>query len=78
MAKKVPLEPCPFCKGSPKRQAHKFTPDGAVPVRTPDGMNYTYDQKTWYIVKCAECGVSQPKRTYLTREESDAAWNRRA
>lgn len=72
-----PLPACPFCNGKPKRIASKFTPDDATPKQKPDGT-YEYKTKTWYGVKCESCGIAQPRRTYLTREESDNAWSKRA
>ena len=74
---KLPKLPnCPFCNGSAKRVASKFTPDDVVPVKTNEG--YKFPTFTWYGVKCEACGIAQPKRKYLTRKDSDAAWGQRS
>ena len=77
--KKVILKPCPFCSSEPKRQGHQY--QGKL-IRVDDlgrlGLYPHYEQLHWYIVKCPQCGISQPKNKYTTREESDAAWNERA
>ena len=75
---KLPKLPnCPFCNGPAKRVTARFTPAGTPPVLTEDGRNYVYPMVTWYGVKCKNCGVAQPKRKYMTREESDKAWTKR-
>lgn len=78
--KYVGLRPCPFCKGQAKRASCKYS-GRLIGVSTgADGMpaGGIYEELRWYAVKCTKCGVSQPKRTYHSREESDEAWNRRA
>lgn len=70
------LKNCPFCKGKPKRQGHAYS-GKLIEIdlsHIPQGI---YEQKHWYIVKCTQCGISQPIRKYNTREESDKAWNQR-
>lgn len=70
------LKKCPFCKGKPKRQGHAYSGKliGINPNCITQGI---YEQKHWYIVKCTQCGISQPIRKYNTREESDKAWDMR-
>lgn len=70
------LKNCPFCNGKARRQSHAYS--GDLICVNPDCITQgIYEEKRWYIVKCTECGISQPKRKYETREESDAAWNDR-
>lgn len=78
MAKsKLPkLKPCPFCDGKAKRQSHKYS--GQFLGIDDATHRAIYEELTWHIVKCQACGVAQPIRKYLSREESDAAWNARA
>lgn len=77
--KKVALKPCPFCGGQAKRQGHQYQGKllGCTEI-TPLHVYPHYEQLHWYIVKCSKCGVSQPRKKYTTREESDEAWNNRA
>lgn len=74
------LKPCPFCKGQAKRTSCKYSGELLRVETASDGspMRGIYEELRWYAVKCTKCGVSQPKRTYHSREESDEAWNRRA
>lgn len=70
------LKDCPFCKGRAKRQSHVYSGDLiSIDFSLLRGV---YEEKRYYVVKCSQCGISQPKRKYATREESDAAWNNRA
>ena len=70
-AKNLPeLTACPFCKGQPRRIHGTYT--GELIDPEPPAM---WECLPWYGVKCTNCGVSQPRRKYNTREESDAAWN---
>lgn len=75
---KVKLLPCPFCGAEPKRYGHTY--QGKL-IGTeylwPTYVVPRYEQLHWYIVKCPKCKISQPKKVYSTREESDAAWNQR-
>ena len=64
------LKPCPFCGGKAKRKYGQYNLLGAY--GTPD------EDRQWFAVYYYECGVSQPKREYDTRELADEAWNRRA
>lgn len=72
------LKPCPFCAAEAKRQGHQYQGK----LLNVEKIGYRtiprYEQLHWYIVKCSECGVSQPRKKYTTREESDEAWNNRA
>ncbi len=68
------LRNCPFCQGKAKRIGRVYS--GKL-LTDPTTGAYSHEQLRWYAVKCSACGVSQPKRRYDTREESDAAWNAR-
>ena len=75
-----PLKPCPFCKGKAVRQCHDYTgrllgmePNPSMPLQPKP----IWEKLRWHIVKCADCGVAQPKRKYNSRQESDDAWNNR-
>lgn len=67
---KVKLRACPFCNGKAKRTHGCYNLAGSY--GTPD------QDRTWYGVACTGCGISQPRRMYHTREESDTAWNKRS
>ena len=75
MEKLKPLKPCPFCKGTAKRKGRTYS--GKF-LGMDQNNQPIYEQLKWYAVKCAACGIEQPKRTYHTRQESDDAWNNRA
>lgn len=62
---RLELKQCPFCGGSPRRITHWFNDE-------KDGSHRIY-----YVVKCTQCSISQPKRKYFSRNESDTAWNSR-
>lgn len=72
---KTALKTCPICKGPAKRQSASYHNDF---LGFDDAGRPIYKKRKWFVVKCAKCGLSQPKRTYATREKSDAAWNNRA
>lgn len=63
------LKPCPFCLGRAKRKHGKYNLLGAY--GTPE------QDRTWYAVYCTKCYISQPQKTYFTREDSDNNWNNR-
>ena len=64
------LKPCPFCGWKARLKHGSYNLFGAY--GTPN------EDRKWYGVFCYECGVSQPKRTYDTKEKAIEAWNKRA
>jgi Lar family restriction alleviation protein len=64
------LKPCPFCGGKARRKYGNYNLLGAYGTRAED--------RQWHGVYCFNCGVSQPKKKYSTKEEAIEAWNRRA
>lgn len=77
------LENCPFCGGKPRRASAAYSGkllrvEPVSPARPGLGVHGVYESLRWYAVKCTECGVAQPKRKYMTHQESDDAWNTRA
>lgn len=78
--KQTGLSACPFCGGKPRRQSAWYSGKRVGLEYGSNGLviGAEYESLKWYAVKCTECGVSQPKRKYHTREEADEAWNKRA
>lgn len=70
------LKNCPFCNGKARRQSHVYS-GNLIEVNSSCITQGIYEKKQWFIVKCNQCGISQPKRKYETREASDEAWNNR-
>ena len=63
------LKPCPFCGGKARRKHDTYNLLGAY------GNKDT--KREWHAIWCPSCKMSQPKRTYASREQSEEAWNRR-
>ena len=63
------LKPCPFCGWKARLKHGSYNLLGAYGT--------TDEDRQWYGVFCYECGVSQPKRQYDTKEKAIEAWNRR-
>lgn len=68
-SKQIELKKCPFCGGRAKRKSAKYNIHGTY--------GSIEDNRQWYGVYCTQCRVGQPMRVYMTREESDTAWNTR-
>ena len=64
------LKLCPFCGHKASMKHGYYNLFGAY--GTAD------DDRKWFGVYCFECGVSQPKKKYDTKEKAIEAWNRRA
>ena len=64
------LKPCPFCGGEARMKYGKYNLLGAY------GTEET--ARKWAGVWCVKCGIEQPIRKYVTKEQAIEAWNRRA
>lgn len=64
------LKNCPFCGEKVIVKGAKYNTLGMY------GNSET--EKHWYAVYCPKCKISQPKKTYFSKDDAVKAWNKRA
>lgn len=64
------LKNCPFCGEKAIVKGAKYNTLGMY------GNSET--EKHWYAVYCPKCKISQPKKTYFSKDDAVKAWNKRA
>lgn len=68
MSKSV-IKPCPCCGGKARLKQVKYNTLGSYGGAELD--------KHWYGIYCTQCGLSQPRRQYPSKEDAYEAWNKR-